>query len=35
MEVALRAVNLIVARELFRESPQLDARFAATLSTTR
>jgi hypothetical protein len=31
MEVALRAVNLIVARELFRDSPQLDARFLLRL----
>ena len=27
MEVALRAINLLVARELFRESQQLDTRF--------
>jgi hypothetical protein len=31
MEVALRAVNLIAARELFRESPQLDAPFLLKL----
>ena len=31
MEVALRAVNLIVARELFRDSPQLDTRFLLRL----
>src|SRR5688500_14391756 len=31
MEVALRAVNLIAARELFRESPQLDTQFLLTL----
>jgi hypothetical protein len=31
MEVALRAVNLIVARELFRDSPQLDTQFLLRL----
>jgi hypothetical protein len=31
MEVALRAINLIVARELFRESPQLDTQFLLTI----
>jgi len=31
MEVALRAINLIAAREMFRESPQLDAQFLLTL----
>jgi len=31
MEVALRAINLIAARELFRESPQLDTQFLLTL----
>ncbi|HEU4432684.1 MAG TPA: alginate lyase family protein, partial [Pyrinomonadaceae bacterium] len=31
MEVALRAVNLIAARELFRESPQLDTQFLLRL----
>lgn len=31
MEVALRAINLIFARELFRESPQFDPQFLLTL----
>ena len=31
MEVALRAINLIAAREMFRESPQLDTQFLLTL----
>ncbi len=31
MEVALRAINLIAARELFRESPQLDTQFLLQL----
>jgi hypothetical protein len=31
MEVALRAINLTVAREMFRESPQLDMQFLLTL----
>jgi heparinase II/III-like protein len=31
MEVALRAVNLIAARELFRDSPQLDMQFLLSL----
>jgi len=31
MEVALRAINLIVAREMFRESPQLDDQFLLKL----
>ncbi len=31
MEVALRAINLIAAREMFRESPQLDTRFLLQL----
>lgn len=31
MEVALRAVNLIAARELFRESPQIDTQFLLKL----
>ena len=31
MEVALRAVNLIAAREMFRESPKLDTQFLLTL----
>jgi hypothetical protein len=31
MEVALRAINLIAAREMFRASPQLDTQFLLTL----
>ncbi len=31
MEVALRAINLIVTREMFRESPQLDTQFLLKL----
>lgn len=31
MEVALRAINLIAAREMFRDSPQLDTQFLLTL----
>src|SRR5688572_18362627 len=31
MEVALRAINLIVARDLFRESPQIDTQFLLLL----
>jgi hypothetical protein len=31
MEVALRAVNLIAAREMFRESPQVDTQFLLRL----
>jgi hypothetical protein len=31
MEVALRAINLIAAREMFRESPQLDTQFLLRL----
>lgn len=31
MEVALRAINLIAAREMFRQSPKLDTQFLLTL----